>query len=453
MTMKATKRIIILVLSMLFVITPQLNAEEQFNPYLLNMVDIRTSSDEANQEAWNMVSRLNHVDGRILYETNNHGARFILADTPITDQPEFEYLKGIVPKGHTNSWDTIPGAGGYESIARVGYSNPGQGHSAINLELHEYGHVVDSFTVGVKVSETEEFQAIHQAEVDSLFGDDSQREYYGIVDEYFGEAFAMYYLNEESRNKLQNRAPRTFEFFDSFAERIISVGEVTGNTATMHWDLSEGVSEYEVFRNGESVGTTTDSSYRFEGLDTDTTYDFKVVAKDASGESIYTSYTRSALTGSVEDPPEVDITELESTIEEVETAYQDKEMGQTLTLALQNAKTYIDDVNNHAYTSGGNEISQSGVDSLNNTLNETYEAELAAEAEVKAEQERKEQEEKEQAEKEAEKQAALEKEEQEKREQEAAQEELKSTITKVLVTLIAIVVVILGVIFYRKKKQ
>src|SRR5699024_3476356 len=211
-----------------------------------------------------------------------------------------------------------------------------------------------------------------------------------------------------------------------------------------------GVSEYEVFRNGESVGTTTDSSYRFEGLDTDTTYDFKVVAKDADGEDVYTSYTRSALTGSVEDPPEVDITELESTIEEVETAYQDKEMGQTLTLALQNAKTYIDDVNNHAYTSGGNEISQSGVDSLNNSLNETYEAELAAEAEVKAEQERKEQEEKEQAEKEAEKQAAL---EQEKREQEAAQEELKSTITKVLVTLIAIVVVILGVIFYREKKQ
>src|SRR5699024_2514697 len=126
------------------------------------------------------------------------------------------------------------------------------------------------------------------------------------------------------------------------------------NTATMHWDLSEGVSEYEVFRNGESVGTTTDSSYRFEGLDTDTTYDFKVVAKDADGEDVYTSYTRSALTGSVEDPPEVDITELEKKIEQVEKEYQDKKKGQTITLEHQNDNTYIDGVNNHAYTSGGN---------------------------------------------------------------------------------------------------
>ncbi|MCK1975916.1 hypothetical protein LNK15_02450 [Jeotgalicoccus huakuii] len=449
---RATRRASFIIIAMLLMITPLVKAQEEINPYLLNMVDIRASSEEANQEAWQMISRMNHVENRILYETNNHGAIFILADTPITEQPEFEYLKGSVPRGHTNSWDSIPGAGAYESIARIGYSDPGKGHSAINLELHEYGHVVDSFTVGVQVSETEEFRAVQNAELDSLFGDNSQKDYYNNVDEYFAEAFAMYYLNDESRSELASKAPRTLAFFDKFAHSILSVGEVTGNTVTMHWDPHEDAVEYEVFRNDESVGTTTGPNYRIEGLDTDTTYDFKVIAKDSEGKALYTSYTRSALTGSVQDPPDVDIEELEATISEVESAYEDEEMGRSLTRALQNANTYIADVNNDEYTSGGNEITQGGVDSLNASLQEAWEEDEEIKRQIEEEKQREEEERQAEEKRKAEEQAALEAKEREEAEALAEREALMSTLTKVGVGLLVIVAVFIGWMVYRKRK-
>ncbi len=446
--MKAAKRVTLLILGILLFWVPHVNAQEEINPYLQNMVDVRTSSDESWQEAQRMISRMNNVENRILYQTNNSGAVFILADTPITEQPEFAHLKGVVPRGHTNSWDEIPGAGGHVSMARVGYSEYGKGHSTINLELHEYGHVVDSFTVGVQVSETEEFKAIHAAEVDSLMNSNSQRDYYDIVEEYFGETFAMYYYTAESRAELAEKAPRTFAFFNDFNHRILSTGEVTGNTATMHWDLHEDAAEYEVFRNDESVGTTAGSSFRIEGLSTDTTYDFHVVAKNASGEELYTSYTRSALTGSM---PDADTAALEATITEVEAAYTNREMGESLTRALANSKSYIASDEN---------LKQDEVDNLNSNLEEAWEADETAQREAEEQRLREEQEAREERERkaeeeriDAEEQAALEAAEREKAAEEARKQQLQNTIIKIAIGAGIILAAVIGVIVYRKKKK
>src|SRR5699024_7062456 len=82
---------------------------------------------------------------------NSAGVSIILMDMPLTELPEFDYLSGKVPRGweKTNStWDEVPGAGGHTTAARIGYSDPGNGHSTINLELHEYGHAVDSYAAG-----------------------------------------------------------------------------------------------------------------------------------------------------------------------------------------------------------------------------------------------------------------------------------------------------------------
>ena len=445
--MKAAKRVTLLILGILLFWVPNANAQEAVNPYLQNMVDVRTSSDESWQEAQRMIGRMNNVENRILYQTNNSGAVFILADTPITEQPEFAHLKGVVPRGHTNSWDEIPGAGGHVSMARIGYSDYGRGHSTINLELHEYGHVVDSFTVGVQVSETEEFRAIHADEVDKLFGSSSQREYYNIVEEYFGEAFAMYYYTSESRAELAEKAPKTYAFFDDFNHRILSAGEVSGNTAMMHWDAHEDAVEYEVFRNGESVGTTAGSSFRIEGLSTDTTYDFQVVAKNAGGEELYTSYTRSALTGSI---PDADTAALEATIAEVEAAYTDREMGESLTRALANSKSYIASDEN---------LKQDEVDNLNSNLEETWEADETAQREAEEQRLREEQEAREEAERKAEEeriaaeeQAALEAEEREKAAAEAARQERNEMIIKIIIGIVSVLAVVAGIILYRKRK-
>lgn len=446
--MQAAKRVILLILGILMIWTPSMYAQETINPYLQNMVDVRASSEESQQEAQRMINRMNNVENSILYQTSSNGAVFILADTPITEQPEFAHLKGIVPRGHTDSWDSIPGAGGHVSMARIGNSDYGKGHSAINLELHEYGHVVDSFTVGVKVSETEQFKNIHAEEVDKLFGSSSQLEYYNIVEEYFGEAFAMYYYTSESRAELLEKAPKTHAFFDDFNHRILSTGEVTGNTATMHWDTHEDAVEYEMFRNGESVGTTAGSSFRTEGLSTDTTYDFHVVAKGAGGEELYTSYTRSALTGSI---PDADTSTLEATIAEVESAYASREMGESLTRALANAKSYIVNDEN---------LNQDEVDNLSSNLEEAWEADETAQREAEEQRLREEQEAREEAERKAEeeriakeKQAALEAEEREKAEAEAARQELQDMIIKIVVSVAVIFVVIAGVVVYRRKNK
>lgn len=445
--MKSAKRVTLLILGILLFWVPNVNAQEAINPYLQNMVDVRASSDESWQEAQRMIGRMNNVENRILYQTNNSGAVFILADTQITDQPEFAHLKGVVPRGHTNSWDEIPGAGGHVSMARIGYSEYGKGHSTINLELHEYGHVVDSFTVGVQVSETERFKAIHAEEVDKLFGSNSQREYYNIVEEYFAEAFAMYYFTSESRAELAQKAPKTYGFFNDFNHRILSTGEVTGNTATMHWDAHEDAAEYEVFRNDESVGTTAGSSFRIEGLSTDTTYDFHVVAKNASGKELYTSYTRSALTGSL---PDADTAKLEGTIAEVEAAYNDREMGESLTRALANSKSYIANDEN---------LKQDEVDNLNTNLEEEWEADETAQREAEEQRLREEQEAREAAERKAEeeriakeKQEAKEAAEREKAAEEARKQELQDTIIKIAIGAVGIIAVVIGVIAYRKRK-
>lgn len=446
--MKTAKRITLLVLGLLLFIVPGVKAQEGINPSLENMVDVRASSDESWQEAQKMIARMNNVENSILYQTNNNGALFILADTPITEQPEFAHLKGVVPRGHTNSWDEIPGAGGHVSMARIGYSDYGRGHSTINLELHEYGHVVDAFTVGVQVSETEQFKAIHAEEVDKLFGDSSQRDYYDMVGEYFGETFAMYYYTEESRAKLMQKAPKTYEFFKDFDHRILSTGDVTGNTAVMFWDAHEDAAEYEVFRNGESVGTTQGTSFRIEGLTTDTTYDFHVEAKDASGNTLYTSYTRTALTGSV---PDADTSALEATIAEVEAAYTEREMGESLTRALANAKSYINSDENPG---------QAEVDSLDSNLNEAWEADEAAHQKAEEQRLREEQEAREAAERKAEeeriaaeKQAAEEAKAREQAEREAARQELQNTIMKIAAGLAVIIIIIGGIIIYRRKNK
>lgn len=271
-------------------------AEEHINPHLLSLVDVRASSEENILEAKNMIDRLNHVENSILYQTNNKGCTLILAETAITDYPEFAHLKGVVPRGHVNSWDTLPGAGGHVAIARIGHSDFGSGHSTLNLEIHEYGHMVDAFTIGEKVSHTKELKDLQDAEVEALFGDNEQREYFLIPEEYFAESFTMYYLNEDTRKTLADRAPKTLEFYNTFNHRILSVGEVTGNTVKIHWDLHEDAVIYEMYRNDEFVGTTSDSAYIIDELDIDTLYEFKVIAKNGDGEKIYTSYPRSVLT-------------------------------------------------------------------------------------------------------------------------------------------------------------
>jgi hypothetical protein len=118
-------------------------------------------------------------------------------------------------EGTGKTWDDVPGVSGNPIAIRIGYSEPGKGHGAVNLELHETAHTVDSYLFNA-VSSTKEFKDIWKKEANDLFGDNSY--FLSYCDEYFAEAFAMFYLDNDHKFELSNRAPLTFKFIEHLEE-------------------------------------------------------------------------------------------------------------------------------------------------------------------------------------------------------------------------------------------
>lgn len=161
-------------------------------------------------------SRLSKLPASMLAKLNANHIKIKLIDGPITSLPEFAYLKGQVPRGweKTNkTWDDVPGIGGSETVAiRIGYSDYGKGHGSVNLELHETAHSLDSI-VYMRISQTESFKKIWKSECLNLFGENQY--FTNYPEEYFAEAFAMYYLNDTTKSELKKKAPLTYTFFQN----------------------------------------------------------------------------------------------------------------------------------------------------------------------------------------------------------------------------------------------
>ncbi|MCD2138197.1 anthrax toxin lethal factor-related metalloendopeptidase [Salinicoccus halitifaciens] len=337
---------------------------------LLEMVEVRTTDSSNNAEAEQMIDRLDNVDSRILYETNQSGVTIILMDVPLTELPEFQHLSGTVPRGWENSgntWDDVPGAGGFTTAARIGYSDPGNGHSTINLELHEYAHAVDSYTAGFTFSDSSEFREIASAEKDALFGDHAVSEYFDVPSEYFAEAFAMYYLGGEEQSKLQSRAPQTYAYMETLNYRIVSFGEITGNTMTIEWDEYEGADSYNVYQNGEQVANVSEGEYKAEDLETSTNYEFYVEPLDSGGNALFTSFFRYATTSAEPDEngagdvSEVDDTKLEEAVAQA-MDIPEAERTEELNEALVEANAVLEE------SKAGNVEDQSEVDEARENL-------------------------------------------------------------------------------------
>ena len=316
------------------------------SPSLQNMVEVRDNdgSYDAN-EAQAMINRLARVDERILAHTNRAGVRIILMDQPLTELPEFEYLSGVTPRGWEGTgrtWDDVPGAGGYTTAARIGYSNPGNSHSTINLELHEYGHAVDSYAAGFTVSESQAFRDIMAQEKDNLFRDHQVPGYFNTPGEYFAETFAMYYLGGNAGARLAERAPQTYQFMETFHNRLVTVQGVTGNTVEISWDALEGAAYYEIYRDDQLIDTTQAANYQDRGLDTSTTYKYHVRAMDQNDRPLLNSYFRTATTTNVSDAPEVDASRLEQTVNEAEQVPAASRTPE-LQSALENATALLND--------------------------------------------------------------------------------------------------------------
>lgn len=177
--------------------------------------------------AGDMIVRLASIHPNILKALSNAGVKIKLFEGKLTDEPAFSHLKGVQPKGWSEgkTWDDVPGAGGTViAAAKIGASEKGQGHGSINLELHEIAHSADN-KIFNSLRNNEIFLKIWKTEVHSLF---PNKDYFiNFPEEYFAEAFAMYYYNDETKGKLKQAAPKTYEFIKSLEMNVNQVNVST----------------------------------------------------------------------------------------------------------------------------------------------------------------------------------------------------------------------------------
>lgn len=360
------KRVIISISALLLIALPlevyAETIEKDINPYLSEIVDIRLSEEtpENVENTNDILERLNKIDSRILENVQTSGVTLILSDLPMTEFDEFSYLKGVVPRGHTDPWDDIPGLGGFESYVRVGASEPGieNNHGDVNLELHEFGHIVDSFLVdGTTISQKDEFKQIHAEEHEAMF---PNQPYFNYVEEYFAEAFAYYYLNDNTKVVLEARAPKTAAFIKSIHNKVSTITDIMSDGFTLYWDDFDA-DHYNVIVNDEVVKTTTNLSAVIEGLDPSTMYEVKVESVDKNDEVITTTYSETIYTAVQQD---VDTNSLRTLLIEVGKIGDDN-MTKELKASKEEASRLLDSTSDE-------DITQSDVDKATNELSEAY---------------------------------------------------------------------------------
>lgn len=190
-------------------------------PYrILKTMVIVPETDYSREEAKKMIDTLAHVDLPLLQKAADHHIYVQLLNGKLTDEPSARHLRGKIPRGYLSSsttWDDVPGLGGSHLVlVQIGHSKKGQGHGSVNLELHEFAHSLD-YIVFHHIHEMPAFRAIWQDEAADLF----PYHYYFLTypEEYFAEAFAYYYYNENTRQHLQSAAPKTYQFIRGLEQR------------------------------------------------------------------------------------------------------------------------------------------------------------------------------------------------------------------------------------------
>ncbi|CAG9622006.1 anthrax toxin lethal factor-related metalloendopeptidase [Sutcliffiella rhizosphaerae] len=182
----------------------------------LNQLIYLPPSEFSEKDAALMIQHISNIPTNILNILVQQNVHLYLFNGKLTEIEGFEHLHGLKPRGYSETgslWEEVPGIGGSKLVlAKIGHSNKGMGHGSINLELHELAHSIDRFVLG-NIRNNNVFLEIWKEEVSVLFPNKSY--FNTFPEEYFAEAFAMYYLNESSRFELAKHAPKTYLFFEN----------------------------------------------------------------------------------------------------------------------------------------------------------------------------------------------------------------------------------------------
>src|SRR3954468_2832722 len=177
----------------------------------LNHIIILPNSSFNQEEAAEMISRLDRIPTSLLAKVKSNGIVVKLFTGNLTDNRTAAHLSGIVPRGYAKqvTWDHVPGIGGSKTVlVKIGSSNQGNGHSSVNLELHELAHSIDRHVYrGLRYQQ--HFLDIWNQEKSLLFPGNHYLLTY--PEEYLAESFAYFYMGGEYRERLQKFAPMTYQ--------------------------------------------------------------------------------------------------------------------------------------------------------------------------------------------------------------------------------------------------
>lgn len=166
------------------------------------------------KEAAAIINRIGSLPETLLNKINKQGIILKLFTGKLTDNRTASYLTGQIPRGYQTqtTWDEVPGIGGSQVVlVKIGHSEKGKGHGSVNLEIHELAHSIDKL-VYQNVSQSLEFKLVWEQERGIIYPGNS----YFILhpEEYFAETFAMFHLNNDTKDLLRKKAPKTFEFLN-----------------------------------------------------------------------------------------------------------------------------------------------------------------------------------------------------------------------------------------------
>ena len=192
---------------------------------IINKLVILPDTDYDQLEAEKMIQRVANIPVEFLTDLLAMDMRIIFVNNIITEEPGLESLKELTPRGWEDiglTWDEVPGVFFGISkivIVRIGYSDFGSGHDYQNLELNLIARIINNDILD-SISYSDEFIDIHEQEYQNL---QSNLKY---LNDYFAESFVYYYLNDETRSQLKEKAPLTFQFFENILEHKKMIDEM-----------------------------------------------------------------------------------------------------------------------------------------------------------------------------------------------------------------------------------
>jgi Pro-Pro endopeptidase len=174
----------------------------------------------SEKDAEVMVGNLNHVHPMILTKALQQNVTIKLFTGKLTDEEGLEHLSGRTPRGYSakSDWDSVPGMTENNRVyVKIGHSQYGLGHGSVSLELHEFAHAADR-NVFSNIRSNPFYLNIWKQEAGLLF---SGKTYFQrFPEEYFAEIFAMYYLNEKTKDELRQKAPLSYRFISKLHKTV-----------------------------------------------------------------------------------------------------------------------------------------------------------------------------------------------------------------------------------------